>query len=327
MPLQRIQVAASRQNDHQHTSLKNSFGMPAALTALSRLLTIGVILLVAPPWVDATPLVTESHLILQLMPGDGRLEIFGPGLNGLTIPGAYTTSAGSSWNGLATAETGVLGRPFATARAESFTRSVVGPRGTLAHAPGESVTSASLFYQVVIVQIVPPPVPLQFLPATVNTRASAFIAVVGDPASNAAFASAQATINNIGTASIRIFSDPNSPTEETTVTDVDFLFLPGQLIDVELLVGARSRSGGNIGGPLSTSAVATAFADPVFRFDQEAFDEIARMQGFATFDLSRYFAFEDGLSSAPTVPGPASMTLVVAGGLFLAAACGRQRRQ
>jgi|SRR5687767_6274424 hypothetical protein len=53
---------------------------------------------------------------------------------------------------------------------------------------------------------------------------------------------------------------------------------------------------------LPTSTWTEAFIDPVFSFNQEAFDEAARTQGFASFDLGQYYAFRFSPGIGPDVP-------------------------
>jgi hypothetical protein len=276
----------------------------------------------------AVPLTAASHLELEVIPGDGLIEILGTGEATFRLPGEHTTPGSTSvWRGLATAETGLTetltGRPFASVRAESSSQLATNEAGNLVNAPGESFASAVLTYQVLMTQIVPPPVPLLFIPATVTARASAFTSTLGDPASNGAHAGAGVLVAHFGLVDIFVF-DGDELTEEQSA---DFLFIPGALVDVRVAAVARSHSGGNQGGPLSTGAVATAFADPVFTFNQEAFDETARQQGFAPFDLSLYFAFEQPGPSASPVPAPAPVLLVLAGAAWLGTrAAGRRLR-
>jgi hypothetical protein len=81
------------------------------------------------------------------------------------------------------------------------------------------------------------------------------------------------------------------------------------------------------GGDISLgTAAARALVDPVFSFNQEAFDEFARTKGFPTFGLTQFHAFEFSPGVTPPVPGPtspvpepSSVALIVAGVLVVAA--------
>ena len=286
-----------------------SISVTLACAPLSLVGAVVGMLAFAPGTSDAVPLTAQSHFVLVVNPGDGRIEFRDPGEGQHILPGAHETPGGSgaNWHGLASGETdldppppgpGLESRPFASARADSFSQLAVTPQGTLVNAPGEAAIQSQLSYQVVIASIVPPPVPLQYVPITVNARASVFSTIVGDTATNDAHSSASVTIAGFG---VLALSAANGQ-EVTEEQDVDFQSLPGALIDVVLRVSAVARSGGNQGGPLNTSAVATGFADPVFSFDQEAFDEIARQQGFAPFDLNLYFRFEQSQPPGSSVP-------------------------
>ena len=296
--------------------MSRSISTTLAYAPLSLRGAIAAMLAFAPGTSEAIPLTAQSQLILFVSPGDGRTEFRRPGPAKHILHGAHETPGGSgaNWHGLASGETDLGARPFASARADSFSQLAETPQGTLVNAPGETGIRSQLSYQVVIASIVPPPVPLLFVPITVNARASVFSTVVGDAATNDAHAFASVTIAGFGVLDLFAFNG----TEVTEEQDADFLSLPGQLIDVDLTVSAVARSGGNQGGPLNTSAVATGFADPVFSFDQEAFDEMARQQGFAPFDLSLYFRFEQSLPPGSPVPvqWAPSLVMLLAGALW-----------
>ena len=245
-----------------------SISVTLACAPLSLVGAVVGMLAFAPGTSDAVPLTAQSQLILFVNPGDGRTEFRGPGPANHILHGAHETPGGSgaNWHGLASGETDLGARPFASARAESFSQLAMTPQGTLVNALGETGIRSQLSYQVVIASIVPPPVPLLFVPITVNARASVFSTTVGDAATNDAHAFASVTIAGVGLLGLFAFNG-QGVTEER---DADFLSLPGALIDVDLTVSAVARSGGNQGGPLNTSAVATGFADPVFSFDQDS---------------------------------------------------------
>jgi hypothetical protein len=281
--------------------------------------------LTAAPTADAVPLTVQSELELRVTP-DGPVALTGPGIAKHRLDGEHATPGGSGavWRGVATAETGLGNRPFATVRADSFSTLAVTSGGTRVNAPGESFAFADLAYQVVLTSIVPPPVPLLFVPMKVEARGSVTTASVGDPSTNFVHAIAGVDVDGFGVIDISLF-DPGERTEEVAV---EFLREPGQIIDVTVRVLARAGSGGNTTGPLQTSAVVTAFADPIFTLDQAAFDEMARQQGFAPFDLSLYFRFEQAGALVATVAAAPAWVLVLAVAAVPAgrAAAGARRR-
>jgi hypothetical protein len=251
--------------------------------------------------------------------GQGFTEISSSGPQKYSPSHSYDTGRGSSWGGAATVETDEKGgRRFASVNAASVTLGT-----TSANAPGAVEASAILNYELMLVQVAPPPIPLLTVPGIVNVRASASATASGDPASNSAYAVAHVTIGSGVNVSVDALGE-NRTESESLARDFEVFYVPGQLIDVRLQSGAMVESGLNLGGPLATSARADAFADPVFNLDQEAFEDIARAQGFAPFDLAAYFAFEQSPFAAP-IPEPSASVLMLLGGLLVAGACRRAR--
>jgi hypothetical protein len=122
------------------------------------------------------------------------------------------------------------------------------------------------------------------------------------------------------------------------VNDVAFHMTPGgepALITLSASAGTVAVAVQTVFGPsLSAGARARAIADPVFSFDQAAFDEFAERQGFATFDLTDYFRFEFsplGVEDPPLSSVPQPWTLVLtslgAGGLALLQGFGQRARR
>jgi len=70
---------------------------------------------------------------------------------------------------------------------------------------------------------------------------------------------------------------------------------------IDLQAGAETRLGPDNGGG-SGEMASKAWIDPVFSFDQAAFDEEADSMGFPPFNLSDYFTFTTGPSSSGTNP-------------------------
>ena len=79
-----------------------------------------------------------------------------------------------------------------------------------------------------------------------------------------------------------------------------------EVFGVTLAATGSFTAAGNYGGSGSGHAV----ADPLFEFDQASFDQYLAGQGFASFPLRDYFAFE---YSAGVVPEPQTWALLLAG--------------
>lgn len=75
------------------------------------------------------------------------------------------------------------------------------------------------------------------------------------------------------------------------ITDVPVSLLLGAPHTVVLTTFAATLAVVNFEEPTST-AEAVAFVDPVFSFDQQAFDQFAQQAGLPTFVLADYFRFE-----------------------------------
>jgi len=258
-----------------------------------------------------------SEVVLELT-GSGQTIFGGTGPLKQSLSDGYTTMAGSSWGGAVIGETGEeSGRRFAMASASS-----VSLAANNAGAFGNATASARLDYRLLLYQLAPPPIPLAFVPGRVHVRAWASASALGDPLNNVAYANAAVTISNALPVFVEALGSEGSARQDADQS-LEVLYVPGVAVDVRLRGGATTSSGTTLGGPAAPSAIASAFADPVFSFDQEAFDAIARDQGFATFDLSAFFAFEQSSFAAP-VPEPSSMVLMLAGCLLVAVACRRR---
>ena len=308
--------------------MNNSTRKAVPFTAVSRPLILGTLLAFAPSALHAAPMMAESSFLL-VVTTQGRVSIRGDGTTQFSVPAEVTLADGSNWKGVATAETGLIGdRTFVSATARNFSMGITDEHGRVNGTGGEASVLAVLDYEVLMVRIAPPPVPLAFVPTTVNVRRSVVVDAVGDPANNAAVATVGGSIGGTGIDFLSV-NTVGGPRDDTVNEDLDVFFSPGQPIKVRLFANASSHSGINTDGPTFTRASASAFIDPVFSFDQEAFDELARAQGFTPFDLAAFFAFEQSPFSTPGLPGvpppgspvaePGSLALVFAGGLFLGA--------
>lgn len=278
--------------------------------------------LLACPLLGATSLhaalpLGRSEVVFQLT-GSGETILRGTGSLRQPYSDSYTNSAGASWGGAVLAETGEeSGRRFATASASSVTLGAAN-----ANAPGEATVSATLDYQLLLYQLAPPPIPLAVVPGRVQVQAWASATALGDPASNAGYSSAAVTIDGAPPTFVEALGSEGSSRQDFDQSLTVF-YVPGTPLDVRLRAGATAHSGLNLGGPTATNARAAAFADPIFSLDQAAFDDMAAEQGFATFDLGSYFAFEQ--SALAPVPEPASVVLMLAGMALLAGAYRRRQ--
>jgi hypothetical protein len=272
----------------------------------------------ASPAVLAAPLSLASSALRLEVTGDALVDVLGPAPIAFSTSNSYTTARGSTWVGAAAGSTGSLaGRPFAGAATNSFSSG-----NALANAPGFARSGASLRYLAVVNPIALAPIALPFVPVTVAASATLSVNREGDPENNEAVAVVVAEVNNFTLiADLLVSSSPGlvlrAIDERTTVFSI-----PGLPMNVLLRATASSESGLVQAGPFNTFAIASSFVDPVFGFDQELFDEIARMQGFQSFELSQYFAFDFSPpfdTSGPQIPEPGSMALVIAGAMVIGA--------
>lgn len=235
-----------------------------------------------------------------------------------SISGSYTLGNGATWAGVASGETREqAGRRFAGAQASSVTLGTDD-----GNAPGQSYAGTILEYTTTLVSIVPPPAPLLYVPAKVELRAKASASASGDPANNNAWALASVFVG--ANVALQVDASAARSSEARDMTEhFDLLVVPGHIFSIKLVGSVITNSASNKEELVGT-ALGSAEADPVFSFDQQAFEDIARAQGFAPFALGAYFAFEDSAFAA-AVPEPASTMLMLVG-LALLACCAARRR-
>lgn len=133
----------------------------------------------------------------------------------------------------------------------------------------------------------------------VSARGSASFDASGQVVGGAATASV--TIGDVGLID-SIIADAQNPLASFDRQIILAPIFPGDVIPIRLAASA-GVSVGQIGG----SGSASAFADPLFTFDEEGFAEYARQQGFEPFLQSDYYEFE--FSPNVAVPEPNSLLL------------------
>ena len=282
----------------------------------------GLALTLAPAWLEAAPITLEAiQTVLEIGTRPGFTQTFvSPGQNEVGRSNTEQFATGSFWRGHAVAGTR-SDPPVALANSLSESRGVVGANGQIVGGGYGSFARSSLEYQVVIDQTaaLPAGAPASVdVPTTVKARMRAFASIDGEFPFNAASAFGYAVLG--GHFSPRVVAhapDLSFATDERLFT-LDFALTPDTAIDVVLFGEARTVASAGPFGLTTVFSRAEAFIDPVFTFNQAVFDDYARAQGFATFDLSQYYAFRFSPGIGQNVPSegipePATLVLLLAG--------------
>jgi hypothetical protein len=214
--------------------------------------------------------------------------------------------------GVAQASTAAGLPPSATASAES-SHAESPPQDDLATAADASA-SAGLSYQVRVGQRKQPPI--VFRPRIhLTAQMSGSVSANGGIAS----ASASVSINAPGffNTSEAAFANSINQMVNGFNRTVGFFVEPGAIINVTTSASANTATNNRLPSQLSQ---ASAFADPLFEFDQSAFEAYADAEGFEPFDLAEFYAIE---YSPNIIPEPATGLLLLAA----AAAAPAQRRR
>jgi hypothetical protein len=107
------------------------------------------------------------------------------------------------------------------------------------------------------------------------------------------------------------FPNPNPSFNRTVV----LMRAPDSLLRIVLQAAAQAFD--TLGDPINFGAPvlsSKALADPVFSFDQAAFDLYAAEAGQPTFDLNLHYAFEfsSGIGNGNSVPDPGTLVALLA---------------
>ena len=257
----------------------------------------------------------------------------------------FSNGFGTSQSGSASAASvgaGVAGRmsPAVATTGRSEARGGgPNPQGSFFATSGIVRAHAYLFYGTRIAEVDAPPfviphdaLPLK-LPVTVTVFGEGQARTTSESVSvvpwSQASGFAAALVAGLPAGKVEVCAGPlcgiGSTTDATFRGSFDFSFVAGQEIGVILEAGsvANATAGAEVGYGMAEVSVNI---DPVFSFNQAAFDEIARAGGFPTFDLSRYYAFEYSAGAAP-VPEPATGSLLLAGLAVVLAALRRRSLQ
>lgn len=267
-------------------------------------------------------LVTET--LLQLSPGlaTPRTVVY-PGTTSDGGSNGAVFATGSSWSGLAEART-EPDPPSAIALTRSTSNGFEQSTGAILGGGYPSYASAALEYDYYLEQTATPPVslpPSLAFPVVIDAMVDAFATISGASFSNAAFARAYLVIGNYSSPRAVAHAPDRSFARDTHRVSYGTSLEIGQVLDVLLFAEARSVASAGPDPPINVFSHAMAIADPVIQFDQAAFDQIAIMHGFETFDLNDYFAIRyspgvgPGAVSAIPEPGPAAMVLLALGTL------------
>jgi hypothetical protein len=292
--------------------------------------------------VSAAPLPLPLHILEVTVHGEKR-SASGSDINSLLFDhDEFSNQGGGSQSGSAVAATfgaGNAGRmsPAVATVAHSEAKGG-GPNSQGLFAPIQGVMRAlaRLFYFTRIAEVDAPPVaiPKDSLPLELPVT----VTVLGEGearASQAFFPRSQASgfaaafVAGLPTGKVEVCDGPvcgaGSTANDGFHGSFDFSFIAGQEIGVILESSSSTvaAAGAEVG-----HGIADVFVniDPVFSFNQAAFDEIARAGGFPTFDLARHFAFEYSEGAAPIpsqgavpIPQPATGWLLIGGLAMLAA--------
>ena len=295
----------------------------------------------------AVPLIPGTSLLeTELLRGHiehRKQQQFDVGLGHLADSDSKVFPGGAMWEGAADAVTVGGARPEARASAFGNIDAVLDPRtGNYQGGKAEARSLTILVYIARIAELLEPPVAIPrdalplTLPITVEVRAN--VSATANDVGSSALATARAIVAGFLAFDLVAFDSPGCTLitcegviGEGKTRNFDFTFFAGQEIGV--LLEARAAVVAGAGGDVATGkAEARAVVDPLFSFDQAAFDEIARERGFSTFDLTEYFAFEfsPGFApgdSAPSTPvsAPSSAALIAAGAVLIVAST-RARR-
>ncbi len=199
------------------------------------------------------------------------------------------------------------GAPFATTSAvgsADFQGGNIVIQGIAGSGHGE----ARLSYQVQVLVTHVPPVAVTLIPATISAIGSVTTAHTGSGGGSQAdvlfeFVRAANPFPPVLSQSIGASSPPLPPfrpaSDGFNVSSLVNLQV-GTVFEVILSAAASVRAWAGVGGLALSTSSADAYVDPVFRFDQAAFDDYAAQQGFASFPLEDYFAFEFSAVPEPT---------------------------
>jgi hypothetical protein len=249
-------------------------------------------------------LVTQTVLEHGTRPGFIKTVVY-PGTISTSAANTETFATGSFWRGFEEAKTGP-DPPSALANSKSESRGVVGANGLIIGGGYPSFARATLEYQVLLVETaeLPDTTPDTLpVPVTVNAFLRASASMDGESPFNAAFAFGYAVIAGHTSPRVVAHAPDSSFAVDTSTVVREFTLDVGQVIDVVLFTEARSVASAGPYGFTTVISEATAFIDPVFSFNQDAFDETARSGGFPTFDLSQYYAFQYSPGIGPAIPG------------------------
>ena len=297
------------------------------MSALRRLaVTIGIAtglaLTLAPAWLEAGPITLEAiHSVLEVGSRPGFVNIVDfPRAELISRSNGEQFATGSSWRSEVFARTR-SNPPSAFASSLSESRGVVGSNGLIVGGGYPSFARSTFEYQVVIDQTatLPTGAPASLpLPTTVKATMRAFASIDGEVASNAASAFGYAVIAGIFSPRVVAHAPALSFAVDERLFSLDFALTSDTIIEVVLFGEARTVASAGPFGLTTVFSKAEAFIDPVFAFNQAAFDDYARAQGFATFDLSQYYAFRfsPGIGQdtpIEPIPEPATLALLLAG--------------
>lgn len=281
-------------------------------------------------WMDASTVVDPSLMVESALAVSvthvGSAERTVSGLDTLTKLGSGFCCGpmpDRTFFGIATAQTEMVSRLDAgrgevvdTPKASAFART------DHAFLEGLAMATAVLSYEVQVVQVLSLPGSFTLPPLPVDVSVVGFAEVENSDPFTSATAGGFARFfgGTVPDVVLPGASTVSGPVITDVVEDRRFHVRAGGTVPVILAAFARAQGHGTLG-----SARAEASMDPIFSFNQEAFDEIARAQGFATFELDRHFAFaQSPLLAASEIPEPTPMILVAAGLLLLGVA--RRRR-
>ena len=294
---------------------------------------------------QVAPLLPGRHFLEAWING-AREQTFGAGVdNMLNDEGLKVSVIGATWGGIGNAWT--FGGPHPRAESIARGRAEAVPlhfEGLFAGVVGEVRVHSLLAYHSRIVELDAPPyaIPADSLPLRLPVSVSYYgeaTATASGPGSGA-WGSARAIIAGFEVASVYadeicpIVGSCDGTASHISTGALDLSLVAGQETGVILASWANSvAQAGHMTGV--GSARARAYMDPVFSFNQGAFDAMALAAGFPTFDLSRHYAFEfsEGVLPGPVltpVPEPESLLLLAAGLALLtcrAGACGLALRK
>lgn len=197
----------------------------------------------------------------------------------------------------------------------------------------EASASAHLTYEVRLVALTSPPAAFTSIPVTVAVR--------GEVKRDAQVANVTTASLAIGTAYVTMRSNATIPwangdvlnekavrTQRSWLDTPDFdkrvsiSVIPGHTYLVDLVAGCKLLGSYLTAETVSSRGSCAAEADPVFAFDQAAFD---KQRGALSFALASYYGFEYSAGVLSPVPEPAAAGLLIIGLAGLATQARRLR--